>query len=267
MSDCDRFESLISEYVDGELLEPQKTELENHMRQCAHCRRLCDAFRSISLSLGEEAAPAGFAEDVMAAVRTRGESGATRDKKPGKSWPKYLALAACLALAVLTTVRLSLPSGTTGQAPPEAQAAQFGLAAVPKEFDSERSADSDAGEITDSVNDASVSAQDSDGSAYAPTPIEAPEDIVRLSISGELEAVLTDADSIATVAGILSYGDEAASLDTSAEASCQVSVEYDDGFEILSVWISGDELFCASEGGDAYEALGSPAELMDALGQ
>ncbi len=110
MSECDRFEMLISEYVDGELQEPEKTELELHLKRCSRCRRLCDAFRAISLSLGEEAAPAGFTAQVMAAVSTRGESGATMAKKPGKSWPKYLALAACLALAVLTTVRLSPPS-------------------------------------------------------------------------------------------------------------------------------------------------------------
>ena len=84
MSECDRFEMLISEYVDGELQEPEKTELELHLKRCSRCRRLCDAFRAISLSLGEEAAPAGFTAQVMAAVSTRGESGATMAKKPGR---------------------------------------------------------------------------------------------------------------------------------------------------------------------------------------
>ena len=58
MSECDRFELLISEYLDGELQEPEKTELESHLRKCSRCRRVCDAFRAISLSLGEEAAHA-----------------------------------------------------------------------------------------------------------------------------------------------------------------------------------------------------------------
>ncbi len=112
MSDCGEYEKLISLYMDGELPEPEKTGLEAHMAECSRCRRLCDAFRAISLSLGEEAAPAGFSSGVMAAVKTQGESGASRAKKPGKSWPKYLALAACIALAALTTVRLALPSGS-----------------------------------------------------------------------------------------------------------------------------------------------------------
>ena len=57
MSDCGEYEKLISLYVDGELPEPEKTGLEAHMAECSRCRRLCDAFRAISLSLGEEAAP------------------------------------------------------------------------------------------------------------------------------------------------------------------------------------------------------------------
>ena len=97
----------------------------------ASCRSLCDAFRAISLSLGEEAAPAGFSSGVMAAVKTQGESGASRAKKPGKSWPKYLALAACIALAALTTVRLALPSGSRTADAGGAQPAQFGIAAAP----------------------------------------------------------------------------------------------------------------------------------------
>ena len=94
MSECDRYLEMISQLVDGELPEPQKTELLAHLDGCANCRRVYDAFNAISLSLGETAAPEGFAEGVMAAVRTQGGHGSRRAKKPGKSQVRYMALAA-----------------------------------------------------------------------------------------------------------------------------------------------------------------------------
>ena len=135
MSECDRYLEMISQLVDGELPEPQKTELLAHLDGCANCRRVYDAFSAISLSLGETAAPEGFAEGVMAAVRTQGGHGSRRAKKPGKSQVRYMALAACIVLAVLATVRLALPSESTGAASGEPQAAQFGIAAAPGEID------------------------------------------------------------------------------------------------------------------------------------
>lgn len=135
MSECDRYLEMISQLVDGELPEPQKTELLAHLDGCANCCRVYDAFSAISLSLGETAAPEGFAEGVMAAVRTQGGHGSRRAKKPGKSQVRYMALAACIVLAVLATVRLALPSGKTGAASGEPQAAQFGVAAAPGEID------------------------------------------------------------------------------------------------------------------------------------
>lgn len=111
MSECDKYQEMISQMLDGELPEPHKTELVKHLGYCPDCRRVYDAFSAISLSLGETAAPEGFAGDVMAAVRTQGVHGSGRSKAPGKSLARYLALAACLVLAVLATVRLALPSG------------------------------------------------------------------------------------------------------------------------------------------------------------
>ena len=128
MSECDKYQEMISQMLDGELPEPHKTELVKHLGCCPDCRRVYDAFSAISLSLGETAAPEGFAGDVMAAVRTQGVHGAGRSKAPGKSLARYLALAACLVLAVLATVRLALPSGvrTDGAGAGVPQAAQFG---------------------------------------------------------------------------------------------------------------------------------------------
>lgn len=268
MSECDRFEMLISEYVDGELQEPEKTELELHLKRCSRCRRLCDAFRAISLSLGEEAAPAGFTAQVMAAVSTRGESGATMAKKPGKSWPKYLALAACLALAVLTTVRLAMPSGDSGGGPAAVQPAQFGLAAVPREFDTDAPAGGSDAVASDSAPESAENGvqEQSYGDASECKRMMEPEEVLSLRISGAVEAEITDAESIAEVADILSCstGDVAAEPDS--EASYLLDVEYEESSAIILIWAEDGGLVCSDGDGTAYSAVGSEAELLEAIG-
>ena len=69
MSECDKYQEMISQMLDGELPEPHKTELVKHLGCCPDCRRVYDAFSAISLSLGETAAPEGFAGKKVLAVR------------------------------------------------------------------------------------------------------------------------------------------------------------------------------------------------------
>ena len=233
MSDCGEYEKLISLYMDGELPEPEKTGLEAHMAECSRCRRLCDAFRAISLSLGEEAAPAGFSSGVMAAVKTQGESGASRAKKPGKSWPKYLALAACIALAALTTVRLALPSGS-------------------------RTADAGGAQP----------AEENGADAAMPYSLELPEpeEAVMLRVSGAAQTQTDDPERIAEFAKLLSFESDASPEEVSGEAIYLVSLEYEEGSETMSVWINGDNLFCLREGVGFYSAAGSAEDLLEAIG-
>ena len=65
MSECDKYQEMISQMLDGELPEPHKTELVKHLGCCPDFRRVYDAFSAISLSLGEtrgsEALPAAEA--------------------------------------------------------------------------------------------------------------------------------------------------------------------------------------------------------------
>jgi len=39
---CERFKMLINEYIDGTLSESDKTEFEQHMRECDKCAQLCE---------------------------------------------------------------------------------------------------------------------------------------------------------------------------------------------------------------------------------
>ena len=45
---CDkRFKILLSGYIDGELSPDEKTELENHLKECAECRGELESFRTL----------------------------------------------------------------------------------------------------------------------------------------------------------------------------------------------------------------------------
>ena len=267
MSECDRFELLISEYLDGELQEPEKTELESHLRKCSRCRRVCDAFRAISLSLGEEAAPAGLTEDVMAAVRTRGGSGAKRASKPGKSWPKYLALAACLMLAVLSAVRLSQPRAPAASQP-DAQPAQFGVAAVPGDLEPRDAGDDSSLTLEDATSQDSADGTDDkynyNAESCLPLPLEEPEQVSLLRISGRAEAELTDPECIAAVFELLCCVEPTQQPD--APASYTLAYESEDGSGTLELWSLDGELLCSDGAGAAYEAAGSEAELLELIG-
>lgn len=294
MSECDRYLEMISQLVDGELPEPQKTELLAHLDGCANCRRVYDAFNAISLSLGETAAPEGFAEGVMAAVRTQGGHGSRRAKKPGKSQVRYMALAACIVLAVLATVRLALPSGRTGAASGEPQAAQFGIAAAPGEIDprnsdagadgaapdpspaeetsqrDEPTADEPAGGAANGIleqagEDETPAVEQFGASGGSAVQLDA-EQITSIEISSpDGDTTVTDEDGIGLIAALLSPSGQAQSWKALGEASYSVDINYAGGSARLDVYVADGSLVCITDGGGAYSAAGSPAEFLDAL--
>lgn len=294
MSECDRYLEMISQLVDDELPEPQKTGLFKHLDSCVNCRRVYDAFNAISLSLGETAAPEDFAEGVMAAVRTQGGHGSSRAKKPGKSQVRYMALAACIVLAVLATVRLALPSGRTGAASGEPQAAQFGIAAAPGEIDPRNSdagadgaapdpspaeetpqrdeptadepADGAANGVLEQAGEDETPAVEQFGTSGGSAVQLDAEQITSIEISSpDGDTTLTDGEDISLVAALLSPSGQAPDWKELGKASYSVDINYAGGSETLEVYVSGGSLVCATDGGGAYSAAGSPAEFLDAL--
>ncbi len=291
MSECDKYLEMISQLVDGELPEPHKTELVKHLGCCPDCRRVYDAFSAISLSLGETAAPEGFAGDVMAAVRTRGVHGSGRSKAPGKSLARYLALAACLVLAVLATVRLALPSGvrTNGAGAGVPQAAQFGVAAAPYEVDPRDAAGDEALPPAGNNEDVLPPANDSAENTERETPAETGEQdgaavqetcvpsdahavlldagsISSIDISAEgLSKTITDEDDILVITSMLSPAGDAQPKEL-GEVYCSIGLNYETGCSTLNVYMAEDLLLCETGDGFTYSATASPAEFIAALG-
>lgn len=287
MSECDRYLEMISQLVDGELLEPQKTELLAHLNGCANCRRVYDAFNAISLSLGETAAPEGFAEGVMAAVRTQGGHGSRRAKKPGKSQVRYMALAACIVLAVLATVRLALPSESTGAASRRApggavrhrrssrrdRPSQFrrrcrlrGAGPLPRRGDlSARGANRQMSRADGAANGVLERRRGRNSRRGAVRSLRGAavqldaEQITSIEISSpDGDTTVTDEDGIGLIAALLSPSGQAQSWKALGEASYSVDINYAGGSARLDVYVADGSLVCITDGGGAYSAAAPP---------
>ncbi len=103
MSTCSEYQALISQMLDGELPEPQKTGLLEHIGSCKTCASVYDAFAFISSSLDEGLAdpPADFGADVMQAIQKQDNIVPISAKKQRHRWTRPASLVACMALIVL----------------------------------------------------------------------------------------------------------------------------------------------------------------------
>lgn len=123
MNGCEYYQELISRLIDGELSDEGKAVLAQHLRDCAECAALFDAFSGVSQAIWEdmEEAPAHIAENVMAHVRRSGivekntdsrRASNSRHKATGKKKTMpgavkvLLSAAACLALVIAAAYTL-----------------------------------------------------------------------------------------------------------------------------------------------------------------
>lgn len=120
MNDCEKYSELIGCLLDGELAEPQKTELEAHIALCPDCRRLYEAFALVSSALSEEKEPPeSLREDVMSALREEYVPEA-HAKKRGLGWGRLAALAACFALVIFAASKTGVFDRAGSASPPKA---------------------------------------------------------------------------------------------------------------------------------------------------
>lgn len=143
MKKCEEFAPLLSAFVDGELTEEERAEVLAHVSECEKCRRLLGELTALHAALSEledEDVPAGFTEDVMAAVRAE-KAAAKPQVKKRSTWRRWMPMAACAAIvalaAAVTIPRTEMKQETTSAAPdtPAAQEdqAMFSMAAPPSD--------------------------------------------------------------------------------------------------------------------------------------
>ena len=83
MDACREYEGLISAFIDGEITEPERAKLMEHMAACPACQSYFDDQIAIHDALtGLEAqAPSDFSEQVMARVRAMPQERPQEEKK------------------------------------------------------------------------------------------------------------------------------------------------------------------------------------------
>ncbi len=101
----EKYENMISEYIDGELSEAEEKELQLHIEGCPDCAEHLAFVKKLSenLPIASEEPSADFAEKLMGKLSFE----LIEEKKEEKKFIKFFnkksfALAACLALVMIT---------------------------------------------------------------------------------------------------------------------------------------------------------------------
>lgn len=104
MKYCEEYAALLDQYVDGELPVDETAQVRRHLESCPGCMTYVDGALAIRAAFpdaeGTEV-PEGFAEGVMAAVRSLEVPREAKKKRAGAHWKKLLLpLAACFAIVL-----------------------------------------------------------------------------------------------------------------------------------------------------------------------
>lgn len=114
---CREFETLIHDYLDGELDDTPRADADAHVAQCEACRRTVEEYRRIfSATRGSQVAtrPAGLTDRVMARIDQLADE-EPRRRRSWRTWasPRRIwmpaAAAAALAACLLLAVKLRTP--------------------------------------------------------------------------------------------------------------------------------------------------------------
>ena len=106
MKNCEYFEELISCLIDGEITDDEKLELEKHLDECTSCRELYNTYSALFGRAELVDPPEELLSGVMEAVRDLPAGKKPDSGKRMYLFVRYIAAAACLALAVFSVPRL-----------------------------------------------------------------------------------------------------------------------------------------------------------------
>lgn len=118
---CSKYETLLEDYLEGELGGHAAAEVESHLSACSACREALELARAASrllragCELASKPGPA-FAREVMARIQVEEENRSLQDKfwKPLEALVWQLTLSAALALVLLVAYGLQARPGLPG---------------------------------------------------------------------------------------------------------------------------------------------------------
>lgn len=103
MHTCEEYRILISALIDGEISDPERSLLMEHIAECDDCQTylndqilIHEAVQSMDCT-----APVGFADGVMARVRDTKQDLPEKKIIPFPHWKRFASLAACCAVIAL----------------------------------------------------------------------------------------------------------------------------------------------------------------------
>ena len=106
LTDHERWEHMIPDYLSGQLSESDSDDVRRHMTSCAQCSRAAEKLRPVfSLLEGEKSqlAPARYFGSVLPSVRARIEASSSRRRlRPLAQFARPVASVALLAMIFLT---------------------------------------------------------------------------------------------------------------------------------------------------------------------
>lgn len=252
MTECEYYQQLISQRLDGELTAAQEHELAEHLSRCADCRAVDAAFRALSEGFADSAedAPADLCENVMGEIR-RENIRKTNKRGSKRTWRSLLATAACFAL-ICATAATALP-----------------MLARSNASTASMQASDTANEITGSGADAAMPAD--------AAPAEEPESAAEQRAKADGSMLYTmesaseagaasynvSADELGRFVEMLSDGaSESAMPEAAADESCVVGSEYNN----VCVYIYGGRVLYSTDGGETvYESAVSAEGVNEIL--
>lgn len=132
MDSCEKYIGLISELIDGEISDADRSELEIHLEFCPECKKAAEALEAISANFPkEEEVPANFTAGTMAKIKAEA-SKPVGLKKFISGYGKYTGLAAALVV-ILLGVQVFNGGGSKDTAAPMAPMAMMADSAVKTE--------------------------------------------------------------------------------------------------------------------------------------
>lgn len=110
---CAEMEERIGALADGELVEAERRDVEEHLRSCPGCRAAYERVQALRTALEQHAPPLAAPDRLRAAVQARLETGRLPVRRP-VPW-QWLAAAAALVAAIGGTWQVAATRGA-GQA-------------------------------------------------------------------------------------------------------------------------------------------------------
>lgn len=184
MTDCTKYQQLISSYIDGEISAEEKDELTEHLKNCPSCTSLLNAYEALFSDMSQDFVepPQQLVSGVMdkirsdenAAIKATPTKVNSKNTKKRNVWVKYFAAAACVALVLFTAPKImehssssSLPDAAASEtmdSGDDVMAEDSVETALPPEFNE------NAG------SDTSAKSEDTDGAPTSPPAGDAAAD-------------------------------------------------------------------------------------------